>query len=326
MPVASLIAEFLPGIALRAQPGYNVGCPGRPARTSRFSWQAMQRSAVGWTARYRRDVEVGEDIRQNPILGRRQLVHESDHARVLAVGQLALHLSPERLPTARQAAFKLVALAVGEVRHRQSPQGAVPIRAAGAAGVTGVKDRTLFGVPGDLNSSDAAPRCGVQEWPLRAGAAGARSDQPTTRKENAMASLIPYDPLVDTGIDELFRGFFQPIRMEGRAAPVTVKMDVTEDDKSYTVHAEIPGVSKDDIQVTIEGNQVTLGAEVKREKEAKDGQRVLRSERFYGNAFRSLALPTEVDETQSEARYDKGVLELKLVKKAASAGKRLNVQ
>ena len=65
-----------------------------------------------------------------------------------------------------------------------------------------------------------------------------------------MASLIPYDPLVDTGIDELFRGFFQPIRMEGRAAPVTIKMDVTEDDKSYTVHAEIPGVSKDDIQVT----------------------------------------------------------------------------
>ncbi|HEY2968055.1 MAG TPA: Hsp20/alpha crystallin family protein [Casimicrobiaceae bacterium] len=141
-----------------------------------------------------------------------------------------------------------------------------------------------------------------------------------------MASLIPYDPLVDTGIDELFRGFFQPIRMEGRAAPVTVKMDITEDDKSYTVHAEIPGVSKDDIQVTIEGTQVTLGAEVKREKEVKDGQRVLRSERFYGNAFRSIALPTEVDETLSEARYDKGVLELKLVKKAASAGKRLNVQ
>jgi HSP20 family protein len=141
-----------------------------------------------------------------------------------------------------------------------------------------------------------------------------------------MASLIPYDPLVDTGIDELFRGLFQPIRMEGRTAPLTIKIDVTEDDKSYTVHAEIPGVSKDDIQVTIEGNQVTLGAEVKRKKEVKDGQRVLRSERFYGNAFRSITLPTELDEAQSEARYDKGVLELKLAKKAVSAGKRLNVQ
>jgi len=141
-----------------------------------------------------------------------------------------------------------------------------------------------------------------------------------------MASLIPYDPLVDTGIDELFRGFFQPIRMEGRTAPLTIKIDVTEDDKSYTVHAEIPGVSKDDIQVTIEGKQVTPGAEVKREKEVKDGQRMLRSERFYGNALRSITLPTELDGAQSEARYDKGVLELKLAKKAASAGKRLNVQ
>jgi HSP20 family protein len=183
-----------------------------------------------------------------------------------------------------------------------------------------------FRVPGDLNSSDAALKFAVQARLLRAEARGCRPDQPTTRKESAMASLIPYDPLVDTGIDELFRGFFQPIRMEGRTAPLTIKIDVTEDNKSYTVHAEIPGVSKDDIQVTIEGNQVTLGAEVKREKEVKDGQRVLRSERFYGNAFRSITLPTEVDETHSEARYDKGVLELKLVKKAASAGKRLNVQ
>jgi len=192
--------------------------------------------------------------------------------------------------------------------------------------LTGIKDRTLFGVPGDLNASDAALKFAVQARPLRAEARGCRADQPTTRKESAIASLIPYDPLVDTSIDELFRGFFQPIRMEGRTAPLTIKIDVTEDDKSYTVHAEIPGVSKDDIQVTIDGNQVTLGAEVRREKEVKDGQRVLRSERFYGDAFRSITLPTELDEAQSAARYDKGVLELKLAKKAASAGKRLNVQ
>jgi HSP20 family protein len=114
--------------------------------------------------------------------------------------------------------------------------------------------------------------------------------------------------------------------MEGRPAPVNIKLDIAEDDKSYTVHAEIPGVSKDDIQVTIEGNQVTLGAEVKREKDVRDGQRVLRSERFYGNAYHTLALPTEVDETQSAAKYENGILELKLVKKAQQAGKRLNIQ
>ena len=142
-----------------------------------------------------------------------------------------------------------------------------------------------------------------------------------------MANITPYDPFGDAGLDELFRGFFRPVRVEGRGgAPVTIKMDVTEDDKSYTVHAEIPGVSKDDIHVTIEGNQVTLGAEVKREKDVKDGERVLRSERYYGSVFRSFTLPVEVDEATSQAKYDKGVLELKLAKKPALAGKRLNVQ
>jgi HSP20 family protein len=141
-----------------------------------------------------------------------------------------------------------------------------------------------------------------------------------------MASLIPYGPFGDPGIDELFRGFFRPIRLEGRNPPASIKMDITEDDKSYTVHAEIPGVSKDDIRVTVEGNQVTLGAEVKREKDVKDGERVLRSERYYGSTYRSLTLPTEVDEASSEAKYDKGVLELKLAKKPTLAGKRLNVQ
>ena len=124
-----------------------------------------------------------------------------------------------------------------------------------------------------------------------------------------MASLIPYDPFADTGFDDLFRGFFRPVRAEGRDTSVSIKMDVSEDDKSYTVHAEIPGVNKDDIHVTIEGNQVTVGAEVKREKDVKDGERVLRSERYYGSAYRSFTLPTEVDESTSQAKYDKGVLE-----------------
>ena len=142
-----------------------------------------------------------------------------------------------------------------------------------------------------------------------------------------MASLTPYDAFGDAGLDELFRGFFRPVRVEGRGgAPVSIKMDVTEDDKSYTVQAEIPGVAKDDIHVTIEGNQVTLGADVKREKEVKDGERILRSERYYGSVFRSFTLPVEVDEASSQAKYEKGVLELTLAKKPALAGKRLSVQ
>jgi len=122
------------------------------------------------------------------------------------------------------------------------------------------------------------------------------------------------------------RGFFLPVGAEGRPAQAGIGMRVTEDDKSYTVHAEMPGVSKDDIHVTIEGNQVTVAAEVKREKDIKDGERLLRSERCYGSLYRSFVPPTAVDEGASEAKYDKGVLELKLMKQAALTGKRLNVQ
>jgi len=142
-----------------------------------------------------------------------------------------------------------------------------------------------------------------------------------------MASLQLYDPFADAGIDDLFRGFFRPVRASDRAnSPVAAKVDVTETDKGYVVHAEIPGVTKDDIQVAVEGNQVTISAEVKRVNEPKDGERVLRTERYYGSVYRSFTLPSELDEANSEAKYENGVLELKLAKKPAVAGRRLQVQ
>ena len=140
-----------------------------------------------------------------------------------------------------------------------------------------------------------------------------------------MNQLTTYDPFADTGIDELFRGFFRPVRFE-KAGPVTIKMDVTEQDNAYLVKAEIPGVAKEDIQVSIEGNQVTIGAEVKREKDVKNGDRVLRSERYYGSTYRAFALPVEVDEAASNAKYENGVLELRLAKKPVQTGRKLTVQ
>jgi HSP20 family protein len=142
-----------------------------------------------------------------------------------------------------------------------------------------------------------------------------------------MASLQLYDPFADAGIDDLFRGFFRPVRASDRGnAPVAAKVDVTENEKGYVVHAEIPGVGKDDIQVAVEGNQVTISAEVKRVSEPKDGERVLRTERYYGSVYRSFTLPSELDEANSEAKYENGVLELRLAKKPAVAGRRLQVQ
>jgi HSP20 family protein len=142
-----------------------------------------------------------------------------------------------------------------------------------------------------------------------------------------MQNLISYDdPCIDTGLDELFRGFFKPVRLEGASTPITIKMDAIETENGYLVHSELPGVKKEDIDVAIEGNQVTIAAEVKREWEKKDGDRLLRSERYFGNVYRSFTLPAELDESACEAKYDNGVLELKLVKKAAAPGKRLAIQ
>jgi HSP20 family protein len=142
-----------------------------------------------------------------------------------------------------------------------------------------------------------------------------------------MTKLVNYDPLreLDAGMDEMFRGFFRPVRWEGAPAPVTIKMDVTETPVGYTVHAEMPGMKKENINVEIEGNQVTITGEVKRETEKKEGDKVMRSERYYGNVYRSFTLPRELDEAKCEARYDGGVLELRLVNRAGVEGKKLSI-
>jgi HSP20 family protein len=145
-----------------------------------------------------------------------------------------------------------------------------------------------------------------------------------------MQTVQLYDPFAGATFDDLFRGYFQPVR-GGRQPTASIKVDVTESNDGYAVHAEIPGVNRDDIQVTVEGNQVTIAAEVKKTTEVKDGdaktgERVLRSERRYGAAYRSFVLPVELDETASQAKYENGVLELKLAKKAAVAGRKLTIQ
>jgi len=140
-----------------------------------------------------------------------------------------------------------------------------------------------------------------------------------------MSAVQVYGPFANAGIDELFRGFFKPVR-ESRDAAAAIKVDVTEKPEAFVVHAEIPGVKKDDIQVTIEGNQVTIAAEVKRETEQKEGERLLRSERYYGAVYRSFVLPVELDEATSQARYEGGVLELSLAKKPQLASRKLTIQ
>ena len=104
-----------------------------------------------------------------------------------------------------------------------------------------------------------------------------------------------------------------------------MKVEVEEDDKAYTIHAEVPGAKKEDLKVTIDGNQIAINAEVKRESEKKSGGRVVHSERYYGNLYRSFALDAAVDEAGGSATYKNGVLEMVLPKKNGGGPTKLKV-
>ena len=141
-----------------------------------------------------------------------------------------------------------------------------------------------------------------------------------------MANVARFNTL-DTALDELMRGFFvRPMNYEPAAAPAQLRLDVTENAGGYVVRAEIPGVSKEDINVAIDGNQVEISAEVKNEKEVKEGEKVLRSERYYGKVYRAFALGQDIDEGATQATYADGILELKLAKKASTSAKRITIQ
>ncbi|HVF65456.1 MAG TPA: Hsp20/alpha crystallin family protein [Casimicrobiaceae bacterium] len=142
-----------------------------------------------------------------------------------------------------------------------------------------------------------------------------------------MARVQLYDPFGDSPFEDIIRGFLRPARHErdGRTQQ-SFRLDVAETDNGYAVRAELPGVAKEDVNVTVEGNQVTIAAQTRSETEKRDGERVLHVERHFGERFRSFTLPTEIDESVSEAKLDDGVLELKLAKKQPQAGRKLTIQ
>jgi HSP20 family protein len=141
-----------------------------------------------------------------------------------------------------------------------------------------------------------------------------------------MVNITRFNPLEDA-FQNLLRG--APAWLpdpEARApAPMKFRMDVTENDKEYQVLAELPGVKKEEISITISGNEVAVSAEVKHEQDIVNGETVLRAERYYGKIQRSFALDQEIDEATAQAKYNDGVLELTLPKKTVAAAKRLAV-
>ncbi|WP_306397634.1 Hsp20/alpha crystallin family protein [Telluria beijingensis] len=147
-----------------------------------------------------------------------------------------------------------------------------------------------------------------------------------------MNRLTRFDPFNEITRFEPFRNmdeFFNDLRMvpgwRGPEAQPRIRVDVAETEQAYTLKAEIPGVNKDDIKVAVEGNQVTLTAEVRQEKDEKT-ENTLRSERYFGVQTRSFTLPQDVDDANAQAMYKDGILELTLPKKPGTARRQLQIQ
>ena len=132
-----------------------------------------------------------------------------------------------------------------------------------------------------------------------------------------------YEPL--RNMDEFLNNFRLTAPWNSWEPEPRIKIDVSESDDAYIVTADVPGVPKDDINVTVEGNFVTIEYELKKEKNKEENGKTVRSERYYGMQSRSFALGQEVDESKAEATYKDGVLELTLPKKPGSTKTQLTV-
>lgn len=145
-----------------------------------------------------------------------------------------------------------------------------------------------------------------------------------TRFNPFSRSLAGFDPFFD--MDDIVNGFMlRPVLNRANAIEPQIKMDVKAADGKYLVNAEIPGVKKEDIQITVDGNRVSISAEVRQEKGGKEGERVIRSERSYGVSSRSFTFADEIDQSQVQAKYNNGVLELTLPKKQGSSSKQIAI-
>jgi HSP20 family protein len=146
-----------------------------------------------------------------------------------------------------------------------------------------------------------------------------------------MSALTRIDRMEDW-FPDMMRRFMRPVGYTPQLAadlPGEIRVDVSESEKAYEVRAEVPGAKKDDIRITIDGNFVSILAEVKRESESdkgKKGERVLVRELSYGSSQRSFSLPQDVDSKAAEAKFEDGVLKLSLPKRQESSSRTLKIQ
>lgn len=140
-----------------------------------------------------------------------------------------------------------------------------------------------------------------------------------------MSQLKRYDPFAIEPVGDIFQGLLRSVRGSMDSA-LPFKVDVTESDKAYSVVAEIPGAKKEDIDVTVDRGTVMISAKVERTSEEKEGERIIRSERYSGTMQRMFTLDAAVDESKVDATYENGLLRVTVPKKDASPQQRITIR
>lgn len=138
-----------------------------------------------------------------------------------------------------------------------------------------------------------------------------------------MSALTRYDPF-ENFFPDMFRRFPRLSGFE-KDMPADIRLDVTENEKDYAVRAEIPGAKKEDIHVSVDGNFVSISAEVRKEKEEKSEGRVLLKETYVGSASRGFSLAHEIDSQRVVAKLEDGILKLTLPKREGGGQRRITI-
>ncbi len=140
-------------------------------------------------------------------------------------------------------------------------------------------------------------------------------------------TTFPFESLnMQREINRMFDNFFRGgIQDDGAISFLTPAVDIAEGDSDYTVRVELPGVSKDDVKITMQDNILTIRGEKKEEKEARESN-YHRTERSFGSFQRSFTLPTHVKSDKIEATYKDGILTVTLPKAEEAKPKQIEVK
>jgi len=150
---------------------------------------------------------------------------------------------------------------------------------------------------------------------------------PWRKQRHVGTELTPYDEVREM-FREMFEDFFRPWALTsrlGRRFALSPAVDISETDKEYRVSVELPGIEKDDIQVSIDQGRLTISGE-KKEEQKEEKENFLRVERSYGTFTRTIPLPATVNEEAAEASFKDGVLTIRLPKTAEGRGKRIEIK